>query len=106
MRGAMTEKIDTISISMIHRKISQKELRLMPYIQYVLENEQTIDIRRINQVEKQILDSWSGEGFLIGDYLDKVVVTKEFWNLICEVIWESYVVGSGVVGSKKKRSAK
>lgn len=52
MRGVITKEIQKIAKKHIGRKITTEELRLIPYIQYVMVNEQRIDISRINEDEK------------------------------------------------------
>ena len=43
-RGVLTEKVQEIAKKMIGREISRTELRLIPHIQYLMVNEQKINI--------------------------------------------------------------
>ena len=69
MRGALTEEINKIAEKMIGRKITQTELRFIPYIQYVMLNSQKIEIPKINSEEREILEEWKKEGFIEGGTL-------------------------------------
>ena len=89
-RGVLTEEVNKIAEDMIHRKITQVELRLMPYIQYVMLNEQIIEPIRINSEERKILQKWKDEGFIKGGATG-LSITKEFYGFICEILFEAYV---------------
>lgn len=91
MRGELTEKIQEISKQTIGRPITLSELRLIPYVQYIMVNEQKIDTRRINSEERRILHKWNKEGFIEGGTSEELSITKMFWNYICEVLFYSYV---------------
>lgn len=92
-RGVLTKEIQTVSKKLLGYKITQTELRLMPYIQYVMCNEQTINPRRINSEEREILSVWRTKGYIEGG-ASGLAITKEFWDAICELIWLGYVVGN------------
>jgi len=89
-RGMLTTDVDKISKIMIGRSISKAELRLIPYIQYVMCNERKIDIRHINQEEREIMQQWKKEGHIEGGACG-LAVTKQFWDFMCEVLFVSYV---------------
>lgn len=89
-RGVLTDKVNEIAKKMIGREITTRELRLLPYIQYVMTNEQKIDIRKINQEEREILSKWRKDGFIEGG-ASGLAITKEFWNFVCEIVFEAYV---------------
>jgi len=89
-RGILTEEVNKIAEDMIHRKITQVELRLIPYIQYAMVNEQKIEPRRVNAEEREILAKWRKEGFIDGG-AGGLLITKEFWDFMCEILFETYV---------------
>ena len=89
-RGVLTEKVNEIAKKMIGRKITKTELRLIPYIQYVMVNEQKLDINKINSEERQILSKWREKEFIEGGALG-LAITKDFWNFMCEILFEAYV---------------
>ena len=92
MRGMLTKEINKIAVKMIGRKINQKELRLIPYIQYIMMNNQKLEINKINSEERDILKKWKEENFIEGG-ASGLSITKDFWNFMCEILFESYVKG-------------
>ena len=92
-RGVPTKEIKRMSLKLLGYKITTTELRLMAYVNYVMCNEQRIDIRKINQEERIILSSWRTKGYIEGG-ASGLAITKEFWNAICELVWLGYVVGN------------
>ncbi len=95
MRGALTEKIQKIAKKHLKRKITIRELRLLPYIQFVMMNEQRLDIARINGEERKILALWKKEDLIEGG-AGGLSICKDFWNFMNEVLWEGYVVGGSL----------
>jgi hypothetical protein len=89
-RGQLTDRIKEKSKELLGYEISQRELRMLPYIQYVMTNEQRIDPNRINSEEREILSKWRKDGHIEGGASD-LKITKEFWNIICELIFLGYV---------------
>lgn len=90
-RGQLTQRIKDKSKELLGREITVRELRLMVFIQYVLTNEQTIDHRRINDEEREIWKTCLLNGHAIKASGNKIRVTKEFWDIICELVWLGYV---------------
>lgn len=89
-KGVVTEKVQDLAQRLLGRKIDTVELRLMPYIQYVMVNEQTIEPNKINKVERVILRKWKDAGHVEGG-AGGLGITKEFWDIINEIIFLSYV---------------
>ena len=92
MRGVITDKIQEIAKKHLKREITQTELRLLAYIQFVMMNEQRLDIAKINDGEREILKKWKDEDFIVGG-AGGLSICKEFWDFMSEVLWEGYVVG-------------
>jgi hypothetical protein len=92
MRGNITEKIQQLAKKHLGREITQKELRLMPYVQHVMINEQILDPSKINGDERRILQKWREEKHIEGGAAG-LAITKEFWDALCEILWEGYVIG-------------
>lgn len=91
-RGILTESIQKKAKDFLGREINQTELRLIPYIQYVMVNEQKIDIRKINAEERKILRLWKDGGHIQGGAgSEGLSITKEFWDFMCEILWLAYV---------------
>ena len=89
-RGKLTEKAQEISREKIGREISLRELRLMPYIQYQMMNEQRLEPNRINAEERDVLKKWRDEGHIEGG-ASGLSITKFFWDYINEILFETYV---------------
>ena len=94
MRGRVTKSVTAKAEQLLGIKdISTTELRFMPYVQYVMMNEQKIDPRRVNLEERKILARWRQKGWIEGGAAG-LMVSKEFWDAIHEILWISYVVQS------------
>lgn len=93
-RGVLTEEIKALSNELLGYEITQKELRLMPYIQYCVLNSQNIDIGKVNAEERKILQSWKEKKYIDSPASD-LRVTKEFWDIVNEILWVGYVVAEG-----------
>jgi len=89
-RGALTEEIKTRSKELIGYEIDTTELRLIPYIHYVMVNEHRIDPRKINAEERKIMSRWRSAGHIDGG-LSEMGITKEFWNFMNEILFLGYV---------------
>ena len=89
-RGQLTQEIKEKSKELLGYEIDTVELRLMPYIQYVMVNHQSIDPNKINQEERQILSRWRSNGWIEGG-AGGLGISKEFWNILHEVLWMGYV---------------
>ena len=95
MRGVLTEEIQRIARRRFGRTITLRELRLMPYIQYVMVNEQRIDIRKINSEEREVLKKWREEKHIEGG-ASGLSITEYFWDTINEIIFQGYVIGGSL----------
>lgn len=92
MRGQLTEEIQKLAKDFLGREITVRELRLYPYLDYVMKNEQKIKPIHINQEERDILKNLRDEGHIEGG-ASGLSMTKEFYDYINQVLWFSYVVG-------------
>ena len=88
-RGQLTDRVQAKSNELLGYVISKEELRLLPYIQYVLVNEQYIDPVKINDEERQILLKWRKAGYIKD--VNVFNVSKDFWDIINELIFLGYV---------------
>jgi len=71
--------------------ITLPELRLLPYLQCCLLNHHPIDPRRITSEERDILRAWRDDGKITFSSTCPPTISKEFWDYMNEVLWESYV---------------
>jgi len=93
MRGVLTDDIQTLAMQFLNRKITVRELRLYPYLDSVMKNDQKLDPRKINQEERGILSVLKSEGHIEGG-ITGLAMTKEFYDYINQVLWLGYVVGA------------
>lgn len=91
-RGMLTEAIKVKSKKELGYEIDQVELRLLPYIQFVMMNAQKVDPNKINQEERDIISKWRGMGFIEGG-AGGMKISKDFWDSMNEILWISYVCG-------------
>lgn len=89
-RGMLTTDVQKIAKMMIGRGITLRELRLIPYIQYVMCNDRKLKIQCINEEERGILQQWKKQGHIQGGACG-LAVTKHFWDFMCEVLFIAYV---------------
>ena len=89
-RGQLTENVKQIAKDLLGYEIDVVELRLFPYIQYVMTNDQKIDPNKITPSERKILSKWRQKGYIEGGAAG-LLITKEFWDIMCEIIFHSYV---------------
>ena len=66
------------------------ELRLIPYIHYVMVNKQRLDINKISQDERDVLRKWK-DAELIEGGASGLAITEEFWNFMSDIMFQSYV---------------
>jgi hypothetical protein len=65
-RGNLTPRIERKSKMLLGYVISTTELRLMPYIMYVMVNDQRLEPCKVNPEERQILSNWRKQGWIDG----------------------------------------
>ena len=94
MRGVLTKEVQEIAKKHIGREIDTTELRLIPYIQYIMVNEQKIESIRVNLEDRKILQKWRKKGYIKGGS-SELSITKEFWDFMCEILFQSYVKQDG-----------
>jgi len=92
-RGALNDKVQELAQEFLGREITVRELRLYPYLDYTMKNEQKITPSRINQEERDVLRVLKNEGHIEGG-ASGLAMTKEFYDYINQVLWYSYVVGA------------
>lgn len=91
-RGFLTEEIKAKSKELLGYEINTTELRMMPYLQYCLMNEQQLDPQKINDADRKIVSKWRNAGHIKGGIsYHSLEITKEFWNIINEIIFMGYV---------------
>ncbi|WP_109078944.1 hypothetical protein [Aggregatibacter kilianii] len=89
-RGILTYEIMAKSKELLGYEITQEELRLMPYIQYCVLNDQNIEPFRVNSNERKILTGWRYKDYISAPSSD-LKISKFFYDAICELLWMGYV---------------
>ena len=89
-RGQLTDRIAKKAREFFDYDINQTELRFLVYIQYYITNSHRLDKSTINSGEREILAKWRGLGYMGGTGLE-ITITKEFWDIICELVFLGYV---------------
>jgi hypothetical protein len=89
-RGQLTDRIKAKSAELLGYEITQQELRLMPYLQYCMVNSQVVDPNKISSEERAIMSKWREAGHITGG-ASGLGMTKQFWDIICELICLGYV---------------
>jgi len=90
LRGQLTSRIKKRSKELLGYEISQTELRLMAYIQFVMCNEQKINIASVNQEDRKIMSKWRKARHIEGG-ASQMGITRHFWDILCEIIFLGYV---------------
>ena len=97
--GALTDEIQELANEFLGRPITTTELRLYPYLDYLMKNEQKIDPRQINQVDRDTLRVLRAEEHIEGG-ASGLSMTKEFYDYINQVLWYGYVVDAYTNGGE------
>lgn len=90
MRGVLTEEIQSKAKAFLNREISVKELRLYPYIDFLVKNDFRGYTSKLDWEEREILENLSEEGHLIYSE-EKIVLARDFYDFIEDILAESYV---------------
>lgn len=84
-RGMFTEEL-----AKRHDLRSRDELRILPYLQYLLINRLPIDPAKITPTEHECLIRWRNEGRITFSMTRFPTCTEDFWLWMNRVLWESY----------------
>lgn len=91
MRGILTKEINEKANAFLHRDISQKELRLYPYIDYSIKNNcQGWNYQKLDSKELEILDILYQEKHIVYSS-EKIITTRKFYDFIQDILALSYV---------------
>lgn len=83
------ELINPMFQQMFGRDTSVLELRFLPFLMYSL-TDQCMEREKIRKGEKELLKEYQSKGFIVKNGTD-IGCTKEFWNFISSVVYDSYV---------------
>lgn len=94
------------------RNLTQRELRLLPFIQYCFANEKLINGNNLNQEEIDILKEMNDIGLIkfgrakgcVGFYF--VEINETLWNVIVKTLYDTYVAKSSIELSSGAKTCK
>lgn len=69
-RGELTPAIQAKAIDLFGREITIRELRLMPYVVYVMVNNRKIEPAKVNGEERSVLSQGRKEGYIEGGAIE------------------------------------
>lgn len=93
-RGTFTPKIHELSEKLLGRQMTITELRLLPYLDSCIKDFNILGNKlfgpKVNDDEIEFIHWLEEQGHVLWQG-DKIMVTKEFYDFMKEVLWESYV---------------
>lgn len=90
MRGQVTEEVKVSARELLDIDITTEQLRLLPYIQYIMMNEKVIDHTKLTITELDIIECWIRRGW-ISTKGNTISISVEFWNAMNAILWLGYV---------------
>ncbi len=104
MRGQLNDEVQKIAEKELGRPLScRAELRMLPYLDFLMKNEQRIDPRKINSEERVILQELKKQGHIRGGVCG-LSMTKEFYDAIQQILWIAYVVQGSIEHNAKDKA--
>ena len=91
-RGCLTENFKNEAKEYLGREITQKELRLYPYLCFCAVDCQRIDRAKTTDEEQEIMKILENEGRLVREYPSYMHPTKEFYMFMQKALVECYVI--------------
>ena len=89
-RGELTKEVNEVALSFLGREITIEELRVYPYLDYILKNHFEYNFDKIKDKEIPILDKLEEEFHILYNRA-YFRCTKEFYDYIQQVLSISYV---------------
>lgn len=93
-RGTFTPKVHELSEKLLGRQMTITELRLLPYLDNCIKDfnilKDTHFRSKVSDDEIEFIHWLEEQGHVLWQ-ADKIMVTKEFYDFMKEVLWESYV---------------
>jgi len=91
-RGVITKRIQKKSKTLLGYKIESKEFELMGYMQYIMMNDQHLEPTKLSVTDIPIVKRWTDKKYIsFTDNNKYVQITKEFWDIINELLYLGYV---------------
>lgn len=89
-RGQLTPAVKEKMEKFLGRETSVTELRLYPYLTYLMVNEQRVDPAKCNQDDRDVMRLLKDAGYIEGG-ASGLSMSKEFWDFAQDVLWDTYV---------------
>lgn len=89
-RGELTPFIKARMEAFLGRETTVAELRLLPYIGFVMVNDRAIDPKKVNREERDILALWRAAGYIEGG-MSGLALTREFYDFVQDILFFGYV---------------
>lgn len=89
-RGMLTPAREEKIFEATGCRFRQAEIRLMPYLQYLVVNSMKLDPTRVSQKDRQIIAQFRSKGWLSGGASEPVTVSRDFWDIMNECLWVCY----------------
>lgn len=94
-RGMLCESVINKSKEFLGREISQKELRLYPYLDYIWKNGGIIDYSKISYDEEDMISEMVENGYaeIKKEAREKygLYPTREFYDYVQDILADTYV---------------
>jgi hypothetical protein len=100
-RGQLTPAIKAKMDAFLKWDTGRTELHLIPYLQYVMVNDQRLDPNKISRSERDILSKLREHGHIEGG-ASELTVTPEFWDFMCDILWDAYVAYEAAPSTSEK----
>lgn len=88
-RGELTKEVKTLSKGLFGHEIDVRELRLLPYLQYLIMNSENVDPAKVNHEDRKILMNWQKEGWLESP-ASNLMISSDFYDTMCKILKISY----------------
>ncbi len=89
-RGHLTKQMKDTWLIFFDEELTLRKLRLLPYINSAMLNDQRLDPNRINEQERKIVMDWKSKGLMTGGATG-LSITEDFWKAMCKVLWLGYM---------------
>ena len=91
-RGCLTENFKKEAKEYLGREITQKELRLYPYLCYCAVNSEKVSRVKTDDEEQELIKLLENEGRLVREYPSYMHPTKDFYMFMQKAQVECYVI--------------
>lgn len=91
-RGVLTKEVQELATSLLGRKTSVRELRLMPYFIHLGMDCDIVARERLFEGDREVMAIWNKEGRVICKVGDVPKISPEFWSIMANIVHKAYVL--------------